>query len=309
MLTTTNSWSKQVLVQEEYRTGDEVRTENALIVCNQGLDLFQKEFIDGKHWGDITPILPFDFIVLAGHPCPRGKFYEVEYTEGDKYGLIHRALIQAVDPVTDLPLVIGALMHKGYVHSFIVPHKAYLRDDIDAVCIVGCHEDEATKGAYIVSGHVTPREEEYSILDTVIGRDPSAPFMVKGAVCLEFYAAEHCVEVWLDPDDKFERKPIFVCGSSNVFDPAFEEQRREDLAELKERIDDAMQILNDYGLQHVIYCELGEPTKGDDGKTHTPALIAHRGTPGFIYSLHEFLLKKYNDESDAAANSANHEQG
>ena len=297
MLTTTNSWSKQVLVQDECREGEEVRTENALIVCNQGLDLFQKEFIDGKHWGDITPILPFDFIVLAGHPCPRGQFYEVEYTIGGKTGLMHRALIQAVDPVTDLPLVMGALMHKGYVHSFIVTHKAYLRDDIDAVRIVSCSRDKDLNDTCIYGGHVTPREEEFSILDTVIGRDPSAPFMVKGAVCLELYAAEHCVEVWLDPDDKFETKPIFVCGSSNVFDPAFKEQRDEDLAELIEHLNAASQLAQEYGLQHLFCYETG--VKHPD--TGEPAVnLMYRCAPEFATITAKFIEQK---------NEQNHEQG
>lgn len=297
MLTTTNSWSKQVLVQEEYRTGDEVRTENALIVCNQNLDLFQKEFIDGKHWGDITPIIPFDIIVLGGNPCPRGKFYEVEYTIGGKTGLIHRALIQAVDPVTDLPLVMGALMHKGVVPADIVTHKAYLRDDIDAVRIVGCYKDEETEDAYIGGNHITPREEEYSVLDTVIGRDPSAPFMVKGAVCLELYAAEHCVEVWLDPDDKFECKPIFVCGSSNVFDPAFKEQRDEDLAELLDHIKEASQLAQEYGLQHLFCYETG--VKHPD--TGAPAInLMYRCNTEFATATAKFIEQK---------NEQNHEQG
>lgn len=258
MFTTTNSWSKQVLVREECRKGDEVRTENALIVCNQNLDLFQKEFIDGKHWGDITPIIPFDFIVLGGNPCPRGKFYEVEYTLGGKHGVVHRALIQAVDPVTDIQLIFGAMKHKGAITDDIVTHKAYLRDDIDAVRIVGCYYDEETEDAYIGGNRITPREEEYSILDTVIGRDPSAPFMAKGAVCLELYAAEHCIELWIDPDDKFEWKPVFVCGSSNVFDPAFKEQRDEDLAELKEHIDQAIELAQEYGLQYLFCYESGD---------------------------------------------------
>lgn len=297
MLTTTNSWSKQVLVKDECRQGEEVRTENALIVCNQNIDLFQKEFIDGKHWGEIDPIMPFDFIVLGGDPCPRGKFYEVEYTLGGKHGLVHRALIQAVDPITDLPLIMGALMHKGKVPADIVTHKAYLRDDIDAVCIVGCHEDEASKGAYIVSGHVTPREEEYSLLDTVIGRDPSAPFMAKGAVCLEIYSSDHCVEVWLDPDDKFECKPIFVCGSSNVFDPAFKEQRDADLSELLDHIKDAAQLAQEYGLQYLFCYETG--AKHPDTGSSTVNLLNCCNTE-FATATAKFIEQK---------NEQDHEQG
>lgn len=295
MLTTTNSWSKQVLVKDECRKGDEVRTENALIVCNQNLDLFQKEFIDSKHWGEITPILTFDFIVFAGTPCPRGKFYEVEYTIGGKTGVMHRALIQAVDPVTDLPLILGALIHKGVVPADIVTHKAYLRDDIDAVRIVGCYKDEETEDAYIGGNHITPREEEYSVLDTVIGRDPSAPFMAKGAVCLELYGAERCIEVWLDPDDKFECKPVFVCGSSNVFDPAFAEQRKEDLTELIEHINEARQIAHEYGLHYIFCYETGERHPDTGNKTVN---LMNWCDNEFVESLALFVTKQNDSGSE-----------
>lgn len=295
MFTTTNSWSKQVLVSEECRKGDEVRTENALIVCNQNLDLFQKEFIDSKHLGDITPIIPFDFIVLGGNPCPRGKFYEVEYTLGGKHGVVHRALIQAVDPVTDIQLILGTLNHKGAITDDIVTHKAYLRDDIDAVRIVGCYKDEETEDAYIGGNRITPREEEYSILDTVIGRDPAAPFMVNGAVCLELYAAEHSIELWIDPDDKFAWKPVFVCGSQNVWDEAFAEQRQEDLAELQDHIGDAIQLLNEYGLQYLICYENGKRVEGSDRQQVN---LMNRCVPEFATAVAEFINQKQTDDAD-----------
>lgn len=293
MFTTTKSWSKQVLVKYEYRKGEEVHTENALIVCNQGLDLFQKEFIDGKFEGQNQLAIPFDIIVLGGHPCPRGKFYEVEYTIGGNTGLMHRALIQAVDPVTDLPLVMGALMHKGHVHSFIVTHKAYLRDDIDAVRIVSCSRDKDLNDTCIYGSHVTPREEQYSILDKVQGKDPAFPNF--GAVCLELYQSDHSQEVWIDLKlDKFETKPIFVCGSSNVFDPAFKEQRDEDLAELLDHINEASQLAQEYGLQHLFCYETG--VKHPD--TGAPAVnLMYSCTNEFATATAKFIEQKNEQKS------------
>lgn len=286
-----NDWSSQIIAKTTYNIGDEKRTGNVLIVCNRNQSLFKEKFLDGNHWPeeDLTRILPFDFICLGGAPCPRGQFYEVEYTIGGKHGIMHRALIQAVEPVTDLQFVIGALKHQGILPADIVTHKAYHRDDIDAVRIVECYHDEEIDDTVISGAHITPRDEEYSILDTVIGRDPSAPFMAKGAVCLECYASDHCVEVWLDPDDKFECKPIFVCGSSNVWDEAFAELRREDLAELQDLIDDAIQLLNEYGLQYLICYENSKRVEGTDRQQVN---LMNRCVPEFATAIADYLVKK-----------------
>lgn len=291
-----NSWSSQVLVSEECRKGEEVHTENALIVCNQNRDMFEQEFVYGKFKDQNQLTMPFSFIVLAGTPCPRGKFYEVEYTLGSEYGVVHRALIQAVTPEEDLPFILGALKHNGALpeKDDIVTHKAYLRHDIDAVRIVGCYHDEETHDTYIGGSHVTPREEEYSVLDTVIGRDPSAPFMVKGAVCLELYAADHCREVWISPDDKFETQPVFVSGGSNVFDPAFAEQREKDLSEVLDSIVHAVELLNDYGLQYIIAYQDGKrhPETG-----HKTVNLMNCCNSEFIHALDAYVTEQLNNNA------------
>lgn len=255
---TTNSWSKQVLVDDKYIAGGEERTEKTLIVCNRNLDLFQQKFIDSDYWPDMNPIIPFDFVCLGGVPCPRGEFYEVEYTIGGKTGVMHRALIQAVDPVTDLPLILGVLQHKGVISNGIVTHKSYLRNDIEAVRIVGCSKDEENNDYYISGGYFKPKERAHSILEKVIGKDRSFPEFESQAVCLEYYAADHCHEVWIDGKmDKFDTKPVFVCGSRNVFDPTFAEMRDEDFANIKEYLDIAFELAQDYGLQCIFCYETG----------------------------------------------------
>lgn len=288
MLNTTD-WSKQVLVSEECREGDEVRTENALIVCNQNLDLFQRDFVDGKFKGQNQLALPFDFIVLAGTPCPRGKFYEVEFTIGREFGLMHRALIQAVTPEDDLQLILGALQHDGalpYGSDSIVTHKAYLRHDIDAVRIVGCYIDDAD-GTFIGGDHITPREEKHSIIGALIGEFPYS-------VCLELYASEHCREVWISPDDKFETKPVFVSGGKNTLHPAFEEMRKKDLAEVIDNMERAVELLNDYGLQYIIAYQDGKrhPETG-----HKTVNLMNSCNSEFIHALDAYVTEQLNNNA------------
>lgn len=288
----TNHWSTQILVPvvKDVNT-DPDTTEQTLLVCIEGQKLFNERFVNGKYAGMNELTMPFSFILLGGNPCPRGKFYEVEYTEGEKPGHIHRALIQAVDPVTDLPLLFGMLRHKGILKSEIFTRKAYLREDIEAVNIVRCSDEEDGNGPCCYGGIVRPRPEDtVSIFDKVLGKDPSFPEFSSQSVCLEYYAADHCREEWIDGKmDKLETQPVFVAGSSNVMDPAFAEMRNEDLSDLIDCINEARQIANDYGLQYLFCYETGQrnPETG-----YATVNLMNRCSETFVKGLVSFITEQ-----------------
>lgn len=298
----TNRWSTQILVPVvwDVKTKPET-TEQTLIVCTDGEELFNEHFVNGKYQGQNELTMPFSFIVLGGSPCPRGKFYEVEYTEGEQYGLFNRALIQAVDPETDLPLIVGMLRHKGILKSEIFTRKAYLREDIDAVNICRCSIDkDDNDDPCCYGGIVRPRPEDtVSIHDKVLGKDPSFPEFADQAVCLWYYAADHCREEWIDGKrDQFDTKPIFVSGGTNVMDPAFAEMRKAELAELQEHIESAAEIAQDYGLEF-LFCHETDEKNPDNG---SPIVYLTRScTPDFFSTLVKYIIAEISNEP--------HEQG
>lgn len=260
-----NKWSEQILIEEQVECNDTLKTEHVLHVCISGQQLYRDAFINGKYKDKNLLRLPFDFVVLGGVPCPRGKFYEMTYTEGGKHGVVRRALIQAVDPVTDLPLIVASLKHDHVIPADIVPHEAYIRDDIDAVNMCYCQKDE-NGTAFWHGGHIVDEHPYISILNTVSGDEHSFPdFKGCHAVCLEFYAGDHCREFWIEERKSYDCHPIFVCGSSNVNDPEFAERRQLDMEDMQDCLCRLLDIASDYNLEYFICLESGR--KDEDGKS------------------------------------------
>lgn len=235
-------WSEQTLTRQSFtniENGKEVQGSlRVLNVCTSGMELYRKHFKEGKYKGADELIAPYDMVVLLGDFSPKcGRFYELEYTIGDKYGYIHRALIQAVNPVTDLRLVVGGLQHANMIPKDIVPHKAFLTD-IDRVHIGGCYNDPE-EGLVFQGGMTEAKDGDMSLLDYIIKNSSDA--------CLYFYRGDHR-EAWIHRTDKFDTPDIFVCGSDNVNDPAFAEQRASDLQEMWDNLYEAERIAEDYGL-------------------------------------------------------------
>lgn len=258
-MTKFKKWSEQSLHEETFRYEDEhgewiSEKKNVLQVCIAGKELFRKEFKEGKYKDSEKLSMPFDFILTAGAYCPKGKFYEMEYTIGE-YGAVYRGLIQAVDPVTDISLIVGLLKHKNYLPKDIRPMKAWLREDIDAVSVGSCSRD--ADGVSFWSGRVDACEGAESVLD----------YAVRNDVTFDYYRGD-CVEVWLHTYEKFDCEPIFVCGSENVGDEAFSKQRAEDMARLGELLDEVETLVDDYNLSHFIMVESGNDENGTNYRMH-----------------------------------------
>jgi len=90
-----SKWSEQSFSEQTLKihdNGQEIeRKQKVLNVCVSGMDLYRKSFIDGQHHHSLG-ILSYDFIVLAGAECTKGRFYEMEYMI-DKEGTVFRALL------------------------------------------------------------------------------------------------------------------------------------------------------------------------------------------------------------------------
>lgn len=247
------TWSEQLLVAEEFdktlADGTTVtETENVLKVCTHGQDIFKKEFVDGKYEQKNKLIVPFDMFCLAGGDCPNGKFYELEYQiEGNSW--VYRILVQAVNPVTDIRLLLGAVKKAELLPEGFRPGKAYLRDDIDKVVIGGCEAD-AAGGAYHHGDVYTSGvdSEQGSLLD-ICSSSAGA------GVTVEFYPGQLPVQVIAVSSDMELMPKIFVAGSENVSDPEFAEQREKDLDEMMTCLNEAMGIAAEYDLQYLICIE------------------------------------------------------
>lgn len=259
------------------------------MVCNEGKELFRKDFADGKYKGENTLVVPFDFIALCDATTPRGKFYEMEYTTGGRYGMVCRGLIQAVDPTTDISLIVGALKHKGCLPQDLVPHNAYLRDDIDCVQVCGCSPDEED-GTCTYGPVVSDNNPEISVLDFALGEAMDYP----GEISLKFYDNHLATEVSIGSEEKFHCDPILVWGSDNVWDEAFKEQREEDLASLRDSLEDVKELCGKYRLQYLLSVQMCPI-----GKKKTPCFVDFNCTDEFVDPLFDFLKKK--DGKEAAA--------
>lgn len=244
-------WSEQVLVEESFghmdKDGNEViKTLTCLNVCISGKELYKKEFIDGKYKRKKMFTLPFDFIVENGDMSPKGSFYELEYFIGER-GMVYRALIQAVDPVTDIPLIIGTLKHNDFLPADFSPKRAYLRDDIDAVCIGNCSKDENGEACFM-SGHNEAHDgtmddgERLSVLDYALRHSVTG--------CNFNYYCGDCIEQWI-PEECDCSEKIFVCGV-NGNDPEFAEQRECELDMMTDNMNDALATLRDYSVPHLL---------------------------------------------------------
>ena len=221
----------------------EVEDANVLYVITSGLELFRKEFIEGdkKFSGKNQLVCPFDFVALAGDLCPEGRFYEMEYTLGGPHGVVYRGLIQAVNPCTDIRLVLGTLIARNYIPQDIYPRKAWLRDDIDAVCQGDCFRDEdntpmcgwGTRYAKDSDISVSQYVEKYH--DAVI----------------YYYRGDHREPI-VKSEYADKAPKIFVCGSENVNDPEFLHQREADMEELANLLSEAKTIIQDYNVPHFL---------------------------------------------------------
>lgn len=232
-------WSEQCLVENTFgykeENGNEVTNKlNCLNVCLMGKELYKKEFIEGKYKGKDMLGMSYDFIVEAGDMCSKGRFYEVEYTIGQGY--IYRALIQVVNPVTDLPLIIGVLKKKNILPSNFKAHRAWLREDIGCVCIGNCSRDEDGEVSFY-SSHNEARNCDTSVLD----------YAVKNNSCCIYYYRGDMHEVWIPKECDCSKEKVFVCGISGN-DPDFAEERERALEEMWANLSEATQIACDYGI-------------------------------------------------------------
>lgn len=258
-----NSWSIQSLTEQTFTTKDEAGKEvhiknNVLTVCISGIELYKKHFLEDKYKGKDRLVLPYDFILLGGDLCPRGEFYEIEYQTADDCS-VYRALIQCVDPVTDLRIMLGCLKRNNILPDSFKPLRAWLRSDIDKVYIASCVEDKI--GEIIVNGAY------YGIHDDRMDERPSVEEYTmnnRGQCCLYYYRGDHR-EYWVNPSDTELIDPIFVCGV-NGNDPEFAEKKEADMEELQSHLDEAMSIARDYDLPHFVFVV----TKAtEDGKLDT----------------------------------------
>lgn len=245
-------WSEQILIEESLKKHNSESSEessdklNMLHVCISGIDLYHRAFTRGKYEGKDKLALMFDFIVLAGDMCPEGQFYEMEYTIGGT-GAVYRALIQAVNPVTDIPLVIATLKGRNMLPNTFTPSRAWLREDIDAVCIGHCAKEDGD--ITFMHGIKEAKKDGRSIMQYC------EEFH---SACLEYYRGD-VREVWADTKlSKASLEPVFICGSDNVNDPAFAARRYADMDELRFHINEASRIASDYNLNYFLVADTGE---------------------------------------------------
>ena len=241
-------WAEQCLIEETFCYNEnekEVKkNKRCLNVCISGKELYKKEFINGKYKDKDMLAIPFDFVVVAGDMCTEGRFYELEYTIGER-GVVYRSLIQAVDPVTDLQLIIGTLKHQSILPTNFKSHRAWLREDIDVVCVGSCSKDDDGQPAFY-SGHkeakdgISDNGERLSVLDNVV------KYGTLG--CNIYYYRGDLREVWFERECDCSKEKVFVCGV-NGDDPDFAEKKSQDLEEMWEHINEASQTAKDYGLQ------------------------------------------------------------
>lgn len=252
-MTKTKKWSEQLLVKQTFghkaENGDVVKKElNCLQVCLSGKDLYNREFRNDKYKGKNMLALPFDFIVQAGDMCPEGRFYELEYTIGE-YGVVYRGLIQAVDPVTDLQLIIGTLKSKNLLPADMKSHRAFLRDDIDVVCIGNCSKDEDGEAAFY-SGHKEAKDGTKDDGTRMSVLDYAVKYGNLGCN-IEYYRGD-CREVWIPRACDCSKEKVFVCGV-NGDDPDFAEKREAELQAAMELLDEVQAILTDYNIPFFMF--------------------------------------------------------
>lgn len=205
------------------------------------MELYRRNFMNGKYKEKDELVVPYDMVVLLGDFSPRaGRFYELEYTLGPKCGMVYRALIQAVNPVTDLRLIVGGLQNNNVLPKDLCPYKARLTD-IDMVHIGGCYNDDED-GVVFHGGVTEAKDGDTSVLDYLLKYSTD--------LCLYYYRGDHR-EAWVHRTDKFDTPDIFVCGSDNVNDPAFAQQREADLDEMTDCIERATEIASEYGYDYL----------------------------------------------------------
>lgn len=245
-----NKWAEQCLVENTFGHKDENGNEvinklNCLQVCLSGKELYKKEFMEGKYKGKNMLAMPYDFIVEAGDMCPKGAFYELEYTIGE-YGMVYRALIQAVDPVTDLPLIIGVLKKKNLLPANFKSHRAWLREDIGAVCVGNCSKDEDGEACFY-SGHNEAHDGTMDDGTRLSVLDYAVKYGNLGC-CIYYYRGD-LREVWIPQECDCSKEKVFICGV-NGDDPAFAEKKAKDLDEMWDLLSQATEIARDYAIPY-----------------------------------------------------------
>lgn len=293
-------WSEQILVEESLKVQDEAEKKiNVLYVCNNGMNIYRKEFIEGKY-KDKCEEVRYDFIVLAGVPCPQGDFYEVEYTIG-AYGMVYRALIQCVNPVTDLQLVLGCLKRNNMLPEGFTVHEAFL-SGIDRVHVGSCSKDDNGE-AVICYGTDEPKPDEPSIRERV-----QQEGLIASSCCMEYYRGD-VREIWIEPTDTFD--PVFVCGSDNVNDEAFSKQRAADQEEATMFVTSLAQLLDKYKRPYImayynidnVNCTFAGNVKQEDQLTFLTHFIntkfePHVALTNIINALFDYIFDiLYADES------------
>lgn len=290
-MTKSKKWSEQTLTEQSFKVqenGQEVvKSQNVLQVCTSGMNLYRKYFVEGEYKGKNRLIVPFDMVVLAGNPCPDGRFYELEYTIGSQYGYIYRALIQAVNPVTDIRLIIGKLIASNILSKEFYPRKAWLRDDIDMVCIGGCYVDPEDGPTLSHSIHEAT-DSDMSVLDFALGKGGDHG---PNDVCLCYYRGD-CREVWISGHEKFDTPDIMVCGSDNVNDPAFAQQRAADMMELRDHLAEIQSLCNDYSIPFFMFVAIGGVGEGGRMKADFSGNV---GAP-FMHKVIDAATKVKNEE-------------
>lgn len=285
----TKKWAEQALVEQSFghkdKNGNEVvKKMNVLFVCTSGMELFRKDFMEDKWKGEDRLVMPFDFLVEAGDMCPHGAFYEVEYQiEGNVR--MCRALIQAVKPEDDLPLIIGTLKLRNLLPENMKVHRAWLRDDIDAVCVGMCTKDEQGETEFFHSHN----EAKDGVLDDG-ERLSVAEYSEKHmGACLYYYRGD-MREVWTCTlwSDRVKLEKVFVCGV-NGNDPEFAQRKAEDMERLKYLMSDVLEIADDYQLRHLVVMENGE----DSGKEkfHVWYNMDRQAAVGILQAMDQHLAK------------------
>ena len=243
-MTKKTKWAEQCLVENTFRhmvNGKEVDvTMDCLNVCLTGKELYRKAFLEDKYRGKDKLVVAYDFIVILGNPGPSGgAFYMVEYTIGE-YGVMYHALVQAVKPAEDLPLIFGTLKSKNIIPNNVKVHRAWKAVNIDAVCIGSCGRDEDGEAVF-TSGCVEAKECDTGLLDYVL-------HYPEWGACLEYYRGD-CKEVWTPREVDCSKEKIFVCGV-NGDDPEFAERKAKDIDEMWSDLASATEVADDYGVNY-----------------------------------------------------------
>lgn len=237
----------------------QILQDSTLIYCRKGAVRFNQLYATQ---GEPEA---FNFMILAGKNCPQGQFYELEYShhcyekDGNllPIGPVRHALIQAVNPDTDLTIMLSAAKRTPIFRASqsIYPIQAYLRSDIERVQLVACVKDDTGEPSII-----GPYREAIPVSTDAadVGRTPSTVLnaMMRSdnddPIDFELYTGPDLYTFSAQDSDLTGMDPIFVCGGENVFKPCFAYKRQQDMQEMIDLIEQAIEIANCYNLEYII---------------------------------------------------------